>query len=96
MIRRNRGFILQSDAKPIFCSPRVLMSELSKPILRSPRACAHQIKIRISVTLHKFYSTGSNIGDSNPKQTPVKTYADAGSLKKVILAENGGLSGVYR
>lgn len=46
--------------------------------------------------MHQFFSTGSNIGDSNQKLTPVKTYEDAGSLKKLILAENGGLSGVYR
>jgi hypothetical protein len=28
----------------------------------------------ISVTLHKFYSTGSNIGGSNQKLTPEKAF----------------------
>lgn len=32
----------------------------------------------------------------DPKLIPVKTYDNAGSLKKLILADNRGLSGIYR
>jgi hypothetical protein len=53
------------------------------------RACAQKSVI----LLHKFYSTDSI--SSNPL-IPVKVYANAALLKKEILLDNKGLSGIYR